>query len=552
MSAPTHVLFECATGCAIFQVTQVEEIASKDAAVQASTLEISNFGRMVKLLSFSPFKSAVDALQSCLDISEGVLNDHLKALISQVLGSSGKKSKGVSLGVSERGLASAIVAELGVSCDTGSTTMELIRGLRLHAEKLIAQMQQGDLSKAQLGLGHSYSRSKVKFNVNRSDNMIIQAIALLDTLDKDVNTFAMRVREWYGWHFPELVKIVNDNMLYAKLAVFIQNKERLKEEDIEEMTDILEGDETLARNILDASRASMGTEIGEMDMLNIQTFADRVVHLADYRKRMHKYLIEKMHLVAPNLSALVGEIIGARLISHSGSLTNLAKYPASTVQILGAEKALFRALKTKGNTPKYGLIYHASAIARAAPKNKGRMSRFLANKISIASRIDCFSDSPSMKFGEVMNAQVEERLAFYETGKPPSKNADAMSKALRSIEESAGDLMDVDKEDDDDSDDSDDEAGPVEAAGTMPEAAGAVDPSSKKSAKKDKSKDKKKKAKSGDKDVKDDVARAAEKAARKEAKKAAKKSDGGVPGDESVAKSEGKKSKKDKKSKSKA
>lgn len=182
--------------------------------------------------------------------------------------------------------------------------MELIRGLRLHAEKLIANMQQGDMSKAQLGLGHSYSRSKVKFNVNRSDNMIIQAIALLDTLDKDVNTFAMRVREWYGWHFPELVKIVNDNMLYAKLAVFIQAKERLQEDHIEEMTDILEGDETMARNIFDAARASMGTEIGEMDMLNIQTFADRVVHLADYRKRMHKYLIEKMHLVAPNVSSV--------------------------------------------------------------------------------------------------------------------------------------------------------------------------------------------------------------------------------------------------------
>lgn len=471
-----------------------------------------------------------------------------------MLGSSGKKAKGVTLGVSERGLATAVVGELGIPCDTGSTTLELIRGLRLHSEKLIAQMQQGDLSKAQLGLGHSYSRSKVKFNVNRSDNMIIQAIALLDTLDKDVNTFAMRVREWYGWHFPELVKIVNDNMLYAKLAVFIQNKERLSEESLEEMTEILEGDETLARNILDASRASMGTEIGEMDMLNIQTFADRVVHLADYRKRMHKYLIEKMHLVAPNLSALVGEIIGARLISHAGSLTNLAKYPASTVQILGAEKALFRALKTKGNTPKYGLIYHASAIARAAPKNKGRMSRFLANKISIASRIDCFSDSPSMKFGEVMNAQVEERLAFYETGKPPSKNADAMSKALRAIEESAGDLMDVDKGDDDDDDDSDSE-GEVEAAATMPEAAGAVDPADKKqkkSSKKDKSsdkKDKKKKAKSGDKDVKDEVARAAEKAARKEAKKAAKKSDGGVPGDDSVNKKD---KKKEKKSKSKA
>ena len=119
-------------------------------------------------------------------------------------------------------------------------------------------------------------------------------------------------------------------------------------------------------------------------------------------------------------------MIGARLISHAGSLTNLAKYPASTVQILGAEKALFRALKTKGNTPKYGLIYQSSFIARAGAKNKGRISRFLANKCSIASRIDSFSEQPTSRFGEALRQQVEDRLEFYASGKQPQKNADAM------------------------------------------------------------------------------------------------------------------------------
>merc|ERR1712190_555489 len=126
-----------------------------------------------------------------------------------------------------------------------------------------------------------------------------------------------------------------------------------------------------------------------MDMQNIDVFAGEVVKLAMMRKTLHDYLKTKMDIVAPNLAALIGETVGARLISHAGSLTNLAKYPASTVQILGAEKALFRALKTKGNTPKYGLIFHSSFIGRAGSKNKGRISRFLANKCSIASRIDC-------------------------------------------------------------------------------------------------------------------------------------------------------------------
>ena len=134
--------------------------------------------------------------------------------------------------------------------------------------------------------------------------------------------------------------------------------------------------------------------------------------------------------MAPNLAALIGDIVGARLISHAGSLTNLAKYPASTVQILGAEKALFRALKTKGNTPKYGLIFHSSFIGKAHARNKGRISRYLANKCSIASRIDCFSDFQTTAFGEKLKEQVEERLEFYDKGTAPRKNIAMMQAAL--------------------------------------------------------------------------------------------------------------------------
>lgn len=127
--------------------------------------------------------------------------------------------------------------------------------------------------------------------------------------------------------------------------------------------------------------------------------------------------------------------MGARLISHAGSLINLAKYPASTVQILGAEKALFRALKSRGkiNTPKYGLIFHSTFIGRAGTKNKGRISRFLANKCSIASRIDCFLDQTTTVFGEKLKEQVEERLGFYETGATPKKNIDVMKEAVDAV-----------------------------------------------------------------------------------------------------------------------
>mmetsp|Transcript_1088 Transcript_1088/g.1097 ORF Transcript_1088/g.1097 Transcript_1088/m.1097 type:complete len:212 (+) Transcript_1088:19-654(+) len=152
-----------------------------------------------------------------------------------------------------------------------------------------------------------------------------------------------------------------------------------------------------------------------------------------------------MAVVAPNLSTLIGEVVAARLIQKAGSLTSLAKCPASTVQILGAEKALFRALKTKGNTPKYGIIYHSSFIGRASAKNKGRISRYLANKCSIASRVDSFIDEPTNAYGLQLREQVEERLAFYDTGVAPRKNVDVMENVAANLRKLADANSESDK-----------------------------------------------------------------------------------------------------------
>merc|ERR1712050_581138 len=286
--------------------------------------------------------------------------------------------------------------------------------------------------------------------VHRQDNMIIQAIALIDQLDKNINTFAMRVREWYGYHFPELVRIVNENYAYCKLIKLIGRRENLlqamqeqednDEEDAEapelirKMEEILM-DSTKLQSIQDAARKSVGMEISDIDLINVDHFSNQVVQLVEYRKELQEYLRSKMKNVAPNLAALIGDVVGARLISHAGSITNLAKYPASTVQILGAEKALFRALKKKGNTPKYGLIFHSTFIGRAAQKNKGRISRYLANKASIASRLDCFSEEPNAIVGNVLRQQVEDRLNFFETGETPKKNIDVMHEAMDALKE---------------------------------------------------------------------------------------------------------------------
>ncbi|ORY39503.1 Nop-domain-containing protein [Rhizoclosmatium globosum] len=401
---------------ALFERVQGEEIGQELEEVQKAALDLAKFGRYMKLKSFAPFKSAAHALENIMDVTEGVLNvnDHLKSFLELNM-PSGKKS-GAQLGVGEKTLAGSIKQLMGYDCVSNETVTELIRGLRLHGDKMLRQLKEGDFYRAQLGLGHSYS-----------------PINLLDQLDKDVNTFSMRVREWYGWHFPELVKVVSDNLLYARCCKFIRNKSNLTEDSIPHLEAILNQDAAKARQVLHAAQASMGTDIAEIDLTNIEAFADRVISLTEYRARLHAYLVSKMHQVAPNLSALIGEMVGARLISHAGSLTNLCKYPASTVQILGAEKALFRALKTRGNTPKYGLIYHSTFIGRAATKNKGRISRILANKCSIASRIDCFLEKPTSKFGEVLKAQVEERLKFYEDGTTPRKNTEVMGAVVKEL-----------------------------------------------------------------------------------------------------------------------
>ncbi|CAG0912797.1 unnamed protein product [Notodromas monacha] len=430
-----YVLFEHATGYSLTRVKEFEEVGAFLPEVEASVNDVRKFQGLVKLVGFAPFKNAQNALENMNAVAEGVTHDDLKIFLENSLPASKKKAKTV-LGIIDSKLAAGISEAVpGTTCITTGVVPEVVRGIRQHFSALVKDLSKELSNKAQLGLGHSYSRAKVKFNVHRSDNMIIQSIALLDQLDKDINTFSMRIREWYSYHFPELVKIVTDNHSFARAAKIIGNRKAMDEAKTREKLQEVIMDEEKVQAVLDASRSSMGMDISAVDLINIKHFATRVSALADYRTGLHEYLKRKMTAVAPNLAALIGEIVGARLISHAGSLTNLAKYPASTVQILGAEKALFRALKTRGNTPKYGLLFHSTYIGRATAKNKGRISRYLANKCSIASRIDCFSETPTSVYGEMLKEQVEERLEFYNSGTIPRKNAEVMAAASLAADE---------------------------------------------------------------------------------------------------------------------
>jgi nucleolar protein 58 len=214
----------------------------------------------------------------------------------------------------------------------------------------------------------------------------------------------------------ELQGIVNDNAQYSKLVLTCGYRSKFRENDL---SGILEEESTEAA-VKEAAEVSMGTEVSDLDIINIQSLAEQVLSMSEYRIQLFDYLKNRMNAIAPNLSILLGELVAARLISHSGSLMNLAKQPASTVQILGAEKALFRALKTKHDTPKYGLIYHASLVGQAAPKHKGKISRVLAAKAALATRVDALSDEtsehPDTTIGYEGRAKVEARLRQLEGG----------------------------------------------------------------------------------------------------------------------------------------
>ncbi|GMP60676.1 hypothetical protein CsSME_00023434 [Camellia sinensis var. sinensis] len=395
------VLFETPAGFALFKVLDEGKLSKvEDLWKEFSTAESSR--QIVKLKAFSKFENTSEALSAATLLIDSKPSKGLRKFLRA-------HCDGETLAVADSKLGNAIKEKLQIECVHNNTVMELMRGVRSQLTELISGLAVQDLAPMSLGLSHSLSRYKLKFSPDKVDTMIIQAIGLLDDLDKELNTYAMRVREWYGWHFPELAKIVQDNILYAKVVKMMGDRTNASKLDFSEILP-----EEVETELKEAAMISMGTEVSDLDLMNIKDLCDQVLSLAEYRAQLYDYLKSRMNTIAPNLTALVGELVGARLIAHGGSLINLAKQPGSTVQILGAEKALFRALKTKHATPKYGLIYHASLIGQAAPKHKGKIARSLAAKTALAIRYDALGESQDNTMGLENRVKLEARLRSLE------------------------------------------------------------------------------------------------------------------------------------------
>lgn len=426
-------LFETPAGYALFKIKGEEALKADLESLNTNFDKDPN--KYASLKDFCKFSCTTTALESAADVAEGKLPADLEAFLRESILEKPKYAKEV-LCVAEPKLAAVINKVLGISCSspTDAFVHELMRSLRSNVSLLLSGVKEEDLKSMILGLSHSMARHKIKFSPNdRLDAMIVQAIGLLDDLDKELNAYGMRLKEWYGWHFPELAKIIPDNRTYARLVEAVgmrpeadsfNNSSGDFETNLKDLLrPILNGDDALAGEVLTAMRLSMGTEITPSDLLNIRALAEQVTALAEYRAELDAYLRSRMQSVAPNLTAMVGELVGARLIAHAGSLMALAKHPASTIQILGAEKALFRALKTKGPTPKYGILFHASLVGQAggsssanpaSAKIRGKISRVLAAKTALAIRCDALGEVPDGSVGRANRLKVENRLAQLE------------------------------------------------------------------------------------------------------------------------------------------
>ena len=230
-----------------------------------------------------------------------------------------------------------------------------------------------------------YANLVVQRHSEAQDVYIGQAIHAIDDITKTINLFGNRLSEWYGLHFPEVVQTTSDIAQLFKFITQIGERKNFTEKTLADLS------KNKRERLINHAQNSLGVEISEQDLRPMQTLAQQGLDLVRTKRELEKYIETATKDIMPNVVALVGPLIAARLLAYSGSLMNLAKMPASTIQLLGAEKALFRHLKTGDNPPKHGIIFQSAAIHTAPFHQRGKIARALAGKISIAARIDYFS-----------------------------------------------------------------------------------------------------------------------------------------------------------------
>jgi nucleolar protein 56 len=250
---------------------------------------------------------------------------------------------------------------------------------------------------------------------SRPDLHLVQAIQALDDTDKFLNVTATRASEWYGLHFPELVQLVQDNTALCRLIVDLGLRDGFTQEGLKGrgFTD------KKVEAIIEARDRSKGGTLSPGDLGRVKALASLAVTLGTQRDSLNDYVESQMKRICPNVTDVAGATIGARLMARAGGLDRLAVMPASTIQILGAEKALFRALRTGARPPKHGILFQHQAVHTAPKWQRGKIARTLANKIAIAARVDYYRGSEEVTIKEGLDRRLESIKERYK--EPPAR-----------------------------------------------------------------------------------------------------------------------------------
>jgi len=228
-------------------------------------------------------------------------------------------------------------------------------------------------------IGIEFTKRKTKETVKK-DRIVIQAINAIDEIDKSLNIFVARLREFYGLHFPEMNRVVEKHEKFVKIVSEYGLRDNIKEE-----------------GLVDLAKESMGIDLSEKDEEMIKEYATRIKELYKLREHMEKYVGNVLKEIAPNFTSLAGPLLAARLIAIAGGMDKLARKPSSTLQLLGAERALFRFLRGKGRSPRFGILFTHPSVQQVPDKLRGKIARILASKLSIAIKMDYYGKGDKSK-----------------------------------------------------------------------------------------------------------------------------------------------------------
>ncbi len=248
------------------------------------------------------------------------------------------------------------------------------------------------------------AEARIAEESTRLDLQAIQAVLALDELDKMINILGTRVKEWYEIHFPEILQFYDEPIEICRFVAEAGDRRSLDEEKLKH----LNLSEKKKEAILYAAQNSRGGAFREEDIARIVLLASHVEETYNIKRKMSNFVENVMTQIAPNVTKICGPTIGARLIAKAGGLEKLARAPSSTIQILGAEKAIFRAIRTGAKPPKHGVIFQHTLIHESPKWQRGRIARALASKIAIAARVDYYRKKLDTSIEEDLMKRIRE------------------------------------------------------------------------------------------------------------------------------------------------